>query len=193
MENTLYIALSKQTALWRQLDMIANNLANVNTTGYKKASSHFTEYLSETKSDEALLSDRLSFVHDSGTVRDFSEGVFSPTGNPFDLALHGSAFFVVETNEGIRYTRNGQFKINDEGMLVTGNNDPVLDERNNPVFIAPQETEFNVTKDGVILKSPDCKQSNLKISKNCVQLTGDCMKTYRAIPFTPQNPVSNKA
>ena len=151
MENTLYIALSKQTALWRQLDMIANNLANVNTTGYKKASSHFTEYLSETKSDEALLSDRLSFVHDSGTVRDFSEGVFSPTGTPFDLALHGSAFFVVETNEGIRYTRNGQFKINDEGMLVTGNNDPVLDERNNPVFIAPQETEFNVTKDGVIL------------------------------------------
>lgn len=151
MENTLYIALSRQTSLWRQLDMVANNLANVNTTGYKGVQPHFTEYVSKSKTDESLLSDRLSFVHDFGIVRDFTEGAFSATDNPLDLAIHGPSYFVVDTPEGIRYTRNGQLKINDEGMLVTSSNYPILDDRNNPIFIAPEETEFNVTRDGTIL------------------------------------------
>ena len=151
MENTLYIALSRQTGLWTQLDMVANNLANVNTTGYKSVQPHFTEYLSKSKSDEHLTDDRLAFVHDFGIVRNFSEGVFSATDNPFDLAIRGSSYFVVETPEGIRYTRNGQFKLNDEGMLVTASNHPVLNDRNQPIFIAPEETRFDVTRDGTIL------------------------------------------
>lgn len=151
MENTLYIALSRQTGLWNQLDMVANNLANVNTTGYKGVQPHFTEYLSKSKTDEHLIDDRLAFVHDFGIVRDFSEGIFSATGNAFDLAIHGPSYFVVETPQGIRYTRNGQLKINDEGMLVTASNYPILDDHNRPIFIAPEETEFNVTRDGTIL------------------------------------------
>ncbi len=151
MENTLYIALSRQTSLWRQLDMVANNLANVNTAGYKGVQPHFTEFVSKSKTDEKLLDDRLSFVHDFGIVRDFTEGAFSATDNPFDLAIHGDSYFVVDTPEGVRYTRNGQFKINDDGMLVTNENNPVLDDRDNPIFIAPEETEFNVTRDGTIV------------------------------------------
>lgn len=151
MKNTLYIALSRQMGLWNQLDMVANNLANVNTAGYKGVQPYFTEYLSKSKTDESLLDDKLSFVHDFGIVRDFTEGAFSATDNPFDLAIHGPAYFVVDTPEGVRYTRDGQFKLNDEGMLVTAENDPVLDDRGNPIFIAPEETEFNVTRDGSIV------------------------------------------
>lgn len=151
MENTLYIALSRQTGLWNQLDMVANNLANVNTTGFKGVQPHFTEYLSKSKTDEHLIDDRLAFVHDFGIVRDFSEGIFSSTGNPFDLAIHGPSYLVVETPQGIRYTRNGQLKLNDEGMLVTANNHPVLDDNDRPIFIAPEETQFNVTRDGTIV------------------------------------------
>ena len=97
MENTLYIALARQTGLWNQLDMVANNLANMNTVGYKSLQPHFTEYLSKSKTDEKLLDDRLSFVHDFGIVRDFTPGALSSTGNPLDLAIHGDGYFVVET------------------------------------------------------------------------------------------------
>lgn len=151
MKNTQYISLSRQTTLWRQLEMVSNNLANVNTTGYKKVSPHFTEYVSKSQGSDSLLPDRLSFVNDFGIVRDFSEGAFSSTSNPFDLAIHDDSFFVVETPEGIRYTRNGQLKINDEGMLVTGSNYPILDDGDNPIFIAPEETEFLVTRDGTVM------------------------------------------
>ncbi len=150
MENTQYISLSRQTTLWRQLEMVSNNLANVNTTGYKKVSPHFTEYVSKSQGSEKLLKDRLSFVNDFGIVRDFSEGALSSTSNPLDLAIHNDSFFVVDTPEGTRYTRNGQLKINDEGMLVTASNYPILDDNDKPIFIAPEEKVFNVTRDGSI-------------------------------------------
>lgn len=150
MENTLYIALSRQTSLWRQLDMVSNNIANVNTTGYKGVQPHFTEYLSKSKNDEQMMPQKLSFVHDFGIVRDFSEGALSSTGNPLDVAIHGKGYFVVDTPEGARYTRNGQFKINNDGMLVNGSGYAVLDDRNQPIFFAPEETKVMVTRDGVI-------------------------------------------
>ena len=150
MENTLYIALSRQTSLWNQLDMTANNLANVNTAGYKNVSPHFTEYVSKSKNDERLLDDKLSFVHDMGIMRDFTEGVLSATGNPLDVAIHGDGFFVLDTAEGVRYTRNGQFKLNPEGMLTDAAGNAVLDNTENPVFFAPTETQINIASDGTI-------------------------------------------
>ena len=121
MKNTLYIALSRQTSLWNQLDMVSNNLANVNTAGYKGVQAHFTEHLSRSKTDEKLIDDRLSFTHDFGIVRDFTEGAFSSTGNPLDVAIHGDGYFVIETPQGIQYSRNGQFKLNSDGMIVNSN------------------------------------------------------------------------
>ena len=150
MKNTLYIALSRQTSLWNQLDMVSNNLANVNTAGYKGVQAHFTEHLSRSKTDEKLIDDRLSFTHDFGIVRDFTEGAFSSTGNPLDVAIHGDGYFVIETPQGIQYSRNGQFKLNSDGMIVNSNGYAVLDTNNNPIFIAPQETQINIARDGSI-------------------------------------------
>ncbi|MCQ2915075.1 MAG: flagellar basal-body rod protein FlgF [Alphaproteobacteria bacterium] len=150
MENTTYISLSRQVALWNQLDMVSNNLANMNTTGFKSVQPHFTDYISKSKNDEHLLSDRIHFTHDFGIVRDFAEGAFTSTSNATDVALHGKGFFVIDTNEGVRYTRNGQFKISEEGMLTTADNYPVLDDRNLPIFIAPEETKLDINQDGTI-------------------------------------------
>ncbi len=150
MKNTLYIALSRQTSLWNQLDMVSNNLANMNTTGYKGVQAHFTEHLSKSKTDEKLLDDRLSFVHDFGIVRDFTEGAFSSTGNPLDVAIHGEGYFVIDAPHGIQYSRNGQFKLNPDGMLVNADGYAVLDTNDNPIFIAPRETQINITRDGTI-------------------------------------------
>lgn len=150
MENTFYISLSRQNALWNQMDMVSNNLANMNTAGYKSVQPHFTEYLSRSANDEHLISDKLSFTHDFGIVRDFKEGIFSSTKNPLDVAIHGNGYFVIDSKEGVRYTRNGQFKINNEGMLVTADNEAVLDSSERPIFISPTEKKININQDGSI-------------------------------------------
>ena len=102
MENTLLIGLSRQTTLERQLDVVANNIANVNTAGFKADSSLFEEYLtSGAHEDNFVGSDRrVSYVQDRGTFRDFTQGATEQTKNPLDLAIDGSAFLVVQTPAG---------------------------------------------------------------------------------------------
>src|SRR3984957_10204514 len=102
MENTLLIGLSRQTTLERQLDVVANNIANVNTTGYKADSSLFEEYLkSGAHEDNFVGSDRrVSYVQDRGTFRNFTQGASEQTKNPLDVALDGGERHVVQTCVG---------------------------------------------------------------------------------------------
>src|SRR6201996_491681 len=99
MENALLINLSRQTALGRQLDVIANNIANVNTAGFKADSSLFEEYLNTPAHEDNFVSSdrRVSFVQDRGTYRDMSAGPLDATKNPLDIAIDGSAFLTVQT------------------------------------------------------------------------------------------------
>src|SRR5436190_15789908 len=128
MENTLLVGLSRQVALERQLGVVANNIANVNTTGYKSDTAVFEEYLKSGAHDDDFNGNdtRLSFVVDRATVHDFGQGPVERTGNPLDLALDGKAFFVVQVNGEDRYTRNGSFQINNQGQLVTNDGLPVM-------------------------------------------------------------------
>src|SRR6202012_5925066 len=114
MENALLINLSRQAALERQLDVIANNIANVNTSGFKADSSLFEEYLNTPAHEDNFVGSdrRVSFVQDRGTYRDFSPGSTDQTKNPLDVAIDGSAFLAVQTPAGERYTRDGGFHIN---------------------------------------------------------------------------------
>ena len=150
MENSLYVALSHQTALVRQLDMVANNMANVNTTGYKQTSPLFTQYLDESMSADRPPVDKISYVQDFGTIRDFSPGALNATGNPLDLAIDGEGFFVIETPDGEQFTRNGHFKIDADGLLVNSDGFPLFSENRTPFFFAPNEKEINITRDGMV-------------------------------------------
>ncbi|MDA8230686.1 MAG: flagellar basal-body rod protein FlgF [Magnetospirillum sp.] len=150
MENTTYIALSRQAALWRQMEVVANNMANANTTGYKAKHMLFSEYLMPTRSTNRAVGDKLSFVQDRGEVRDDREGPITQTGNPLDLALHGDGYFQVETEAGMRYTRNGHFRLDEGGMLVNSDGLAVMDVRDQPIIFAPNETKINVTPDGTV-------------------------------------------
>ncbi len=150
MENASYIALSRQTALWRQLQMTSNNMANMNTIGYKGESPLFSEYLVDVPKEDSIQDQKIAFVQDFGTVRDFSEGPLKETANPLDVALHGEGFFVTENEEGQFYTRNGQFKLNAEGMLVNNQGDAVLSAAGQPFFIAPGENDINIAKNGTV-------------------------------------------
>ena len=151
MQNALLIGLSRQTMLERQLDVVANNIANVNTTGYKADNSLFEEYLSSgAHEDNFVGSDRrVSYVQDRGTFRDFSQGAADQTKNPLDLAIDGSAFLVVQTPAGDRYTRDGGLQLNGQGQLVTSAGNPVLGT-GGPIVFQPTDHDISITPDGTI-------------------------------------------
>src|SRR5882724_3403570 len=109
MENNLLIGLSRQMTLERQIDVISNNVANVNTNGYKADKSLFQEYLMPVAhADNFVGRDRVfSYVQDRATWRDLGQGATENTGNPLDVAIDGNAFLAVQTPAGERYTRNG--------------------------------------------------------------------------------------
>ena len=151
MENTLLIGLSRQVLLERQLDVVANNVANVNTSGYKADSTLFEEFLkSGAHEDNFLGKDRsVSYVQDRATFRDFSQGAAEQTKNPLDLAIDGGGFLVVQTAGGERYTRDGGLQLNNTGQLVTAGGNPVLGA-SGPIVLQPTAHDINVSPDGTI-------------------------------------------
>jgi flagellar basal-body rod protein FlgF len=151
MENALLVGLSRQTILERQLDVVANNVANVNTTGYKADSSLFEEFLASGAHEDNFVGGdrRISYVQDRGTFRDFAQGAMEQTKNPLDVAISGSAFLAVQTPAGERYTRDGGLQLNNQGQLVTIAGNPVLGT-SGPIVFQPTDHDINISPDGTI-------------------------------------------
>ena len=150
MENTSLIALSRQGTLRRQLNIIANNLANMNTTGFKAKKMMFIEHLTRSEGGNGIAGQPISFVRDIATMRDTAAGTLKETGNPLDLAIRGPGYFVVETEDGERYTRNGHFRLDEAGQLVTQGGNPVLSDSGQPFFFNPEDSEIRVAPDGTV-------------------------------------------
>ena len=150
MDSTLLISLSHQLASARSMDVIANNLANVSTPAFQREEPTFQEYVVNVQPVEGQTGpQQLSFVQDTGLVRDLSEGRMDTTGAPFDLAIHGKGFFVVQTANGDRYTRNGHFSLDNAGQIVTSNGDPVQGD-GGPITITPDDGEVHIAADGTV-------------------------------------------
>jgi len=143
----LYNAASGMLAQIRKMDVITNNLANSSSTGYKGDITYFdlSSAIGKQPPGIQLASQFLSnspvlFMRHS---TDFSPGDLQKTDNPLDIALKGSGFFVVQTPNGIRYTRNGNFSRNSQSQLVTANGFPVLGQKGVPIFINGRDIEIN--------------------------------------------------
>src|SRR5581483_10849333 len=151
MENTLLVGLSRQMILDRQLDVVANNIANVNTNGYKADHMLFEQYLtSGAHEDNFKGSDRrVSYVQDRGTFHDMAAGALEQTGNPLDVAISGNGFLTVQAPGGERYTRDGNLQLNATGQLVTANGDPVLGN-SGPIVFQPTDHDIVISADGTI-------------------------------------------
>jgi flagellar basal-body rod protein FlgF len=151
MENAQLVGLSRQLTLQRQLDMIANNVANVDTAGFKAQTMLVKEQkLSPASANEFRRPDRpISFVLDDGNVYDFQPGQMVSTGNDLDVAVDGKGWFAVDTPAGERYTRNGSFAIGQDGLLQTRDGNPVLTEAG-PLTLQPNETRISIAADGTI-------------------------------------------
>jgi flagellar basal-body rod protein FlgF len=149
MQNTLLVGLSRQMVLERQMDVVANNIANVNTNGYKADRSLFQEFLgSGAHEDNFASSDRrVSFVNDRATYRDYSPGPAEQTNNPLDVSIDGNAFLVVQTPAGERYTRDGSLQINNQGQLVTQSGYQVLGNAG-PIVLQQTDHDVSISSDG---------------------------------------------
>lgn len=123
-----YSALTGALSREQRMANISANLANVDTVGYKKNSMVFESILSGEQQTTKAKGINFSRVRQNFT--DFTEGPMKGTANPLDIAIHGDGFFKVQSNDGIRYTRRGDFHVDSDGTLLTGNNIPVLDEGN---------------------------------------------------------------
>jgi flagellar basal-body rod protein FlgF len=151
MENAVLVGLSRQMTLERQIDVIANNVANVNTTGFKADKSLFQEFLTSNAHEDNFVGRdrRISFVQDRATFHEFAQGPLEQTKNPLDVAVDGRSFLVVQTPGGERYTRDGGLQINQQGQLVTLSGNPVLGT-GGPIQFQPGDKEINITADGVV-------------------------------------------
>ncbi len=151
MQNALLVGLSRQVALGRELDVVANNIANLNTTGFKADGAVFEEFISPTaRLDNFMGADkRVSFVQDRATWLDMSQGPLERTGNSLDVAIDGRGFLAVQTPRGERYTRNGAMQINNNGELVTSEGYQVLGE-SGPITFQPKDRNVTISPDGTI-------------------------------------------
>lgn len=149
MDNSLYVNLSRQMVLRREMDIIANNIANADTIGFK-----FESLITagEVKGMAATMGipSPVTFVKAQGVARDFGQGKLHRTDAPFDVALDGQGFFKVNAQGGQRFTRDGHFRTDDTGKLVTQSGDPVLDEGGGEIVIDAEKGPVSIASDGAI-------------------------------------------
>ncbi len=147
MENALYIGLSKQMAMRQHMNLVSNNIANVNTPGYRADKMLFEEYIVDPKP----ANEDISMVLDYGQYKDTAQGNVSFTGNALDVALEGPAFFMVETATGTQYTRAGNFALNNERELVNASGNPVLDNGQGRITFPQGAKDIVIAHDGQIV------------------------------------------
>jgi flagellar basal-body rod protein FlgF len=150
MNNGIYTITSGGMAAMARLEAVTQNLANVNTAGYKQALLVFAERpVGATIGGDRTLGAISRHVSQVETVLDFSQGPIHATGNPLDVAIDGNGFFVVSTKAGERYTRQGTFDLDRDGRLVTHAGDPVQGEGGE--IVVPQgKSDIRIGEDGTV-------------------------------------------
>lgn len=151
MDNPGYIILSRLTLQSRATQVLAHNVANADTPGFRALRPVFAEFVARQDAAAAPPGGRgVHHVQDRATWREMRTGPMQATGNPLDLALTGDGFFAVETPRGERFTRAGRFTIGDGGRIVDMEGNPLLNDQGQPIAIAPNDTRIEVTGDGTI-------------------------------------------
>jgi flagellar basal-body rod protein FlgF len=148
MDNALYVGLSRQMVLQRALEVTANNIANMDTAGFKVE--QLMVQTDPATPDNAPATEPIKYVLDHGLARNFGQGSMEETGNQTDLAIEGPGFFTVQTASGPRYTRDGRFTLDPTGKLTDTQGNPVAGAGGGQITLDPQNGPFTVSKDGVV-------------------------------------------
>ncbi len=143
--DTAYVTLSRQSGLMNEMRLVANNIANANTTGYRQQGLVFSEYVRDMPNNPSLSMSRAEVRNTS-----LQQGVLTETGGQFDFAIEGDGFFMIESPDGNRLTRAGSFSPNVDGDLVTMDGLRVLDSNGAPLFVPPDAATLDVGGDGTL-------------------------------------------
>ncbi|MCJ8140561.1 flagellar hook-basal body complex protein [Falsirhodobacter halotolerans] len=145
MDATGYTTLTRQSGLMREMQSVANNIANVSTTGFRREGVVFSEHVKRLEGAPSI-----SMATATARQVDLSQGTLSGTGGAFDFAIQGEGFFAVQTPQGDRLTRAGSFTPSAEGLLVNMDGHPLLDDGGAPIFVPPDIGPVSVGQDGTM-------------------------------------------
>jgi flagellar basal-body rod protein FlgF len=190
MDNALLVSLSQQLAAYRSMDVIANNLANLSTPAFKREAVKFEEFVQQVQPSEGQSDPQtVSFVRDTGVVRDLSEGRLERTGAPYDLAINGNGYFVVQTDAGERYTRNGHLTLNGDGQLITDSGDPVQGD-GGPITVTVDDGDIHIAADGTV-SGKQGQMGKLRVvdfaNERALKKEGDSLYSTSQSPTTVTN------
>ncbi|MFN3274438.1 MAG: flagellar hook-basal body complex protein [Paracoccus sp. (in: a-proteobacteria)] len=146
MENATYASLTRQSGLMAEMRVVANNIANANTPGYRREGVIFAEHLASLD----RRGDTLSMAHARGRLLDLRQGALTQTNNRFDMAIEGEGFFLLDTPDGLRLTRAGAFTPSAEGELMNSDGNRLLDEGQAPIIIPAGASTVAVGADGTL-------------------------------------------
>lgn len=146
MDNAIYTAISRQSALRTELDVIANNVANAATTGFRRESAIFSEFIKQ----DPLSEDSLAMTRIGAHHTDLSQGALRQTGGPFDFAIEGEGYFQILHKGAPHLTRAGHFTPNAEGQLVTPDGDLLLDQGGAAIQIPQGAEDIKLARDGTL-------------------------------------------
>jgi len=149
MDTISAIAASGMRARMQELDILANNLANSSSSGYKSDKEVYSTYSVNAASNDPEATGKSPWV--KGTWVDFTQGTIAPTGNPLDVALSGKGFLSVRGAAGPLYTRNGSLKVTSKGELVAAEDRAVLDSGGKPVKIDPK-LPYEINSKGEVMQ-----------------------------------------
>ncbi len=193
MDNNMSVALSRLSAQQRSIDVIADNIANAGTPGYRAERMVFADYLtSQRDTTEPLGGKQLVFTQDRATYREQTEGSLTQTGNPLDLALTGSGFFQVQTPGGTRLTRAGHFELKPDGTVADAAGNALLDTSGQPLKVSTADTVLTVAGDGSLSsENGPLGKIGVVTPTDPNKLTAEGSRLFRA--DTPTIPVTSPA
>lgn len=146
MDNAVYATLSRQVGLERSMRLVASNLANVSTDGYRREGSVFAEWIDRLPVDGGALSQATAIIR----TTDFSQGGLRSTGRALDLAIEGPGFFSVQSEDGVALTRAGSFTLSPAGEIVASDGARLLDEGGAPLAVPANAARIDIAGDGTI-------------------------------------------
>jgi flagellar basal-body rod protein FlgF len=151
MDSPGYIILSRLALQNRATQVLAHNLANADTPGFRALRPVFGEFIQRQDQGGVPPGGRpVAFVQDRATWREMDLGSMQVTGNPLDAAITGDGFFAVETPRGERYTRAGRFSLGEGGRIVDMEGNPVLNTDGAPIAASPNDTRLEIMGDGTV-------------------------------------------
>ena len=145
MDTSTYISLSGLAARDQEMAVLANNIANMSTPGFKAERMMFSEYLAN-----APGGSQSSYVTQAGNNHDMSSGPLTHTGNSLDIALNGEGWLAITTPSGTNYTRSGHFQLDPQGEVVTSNGYLLQGDGGAPIVVPPDSGEVTISPDGTV-------------------------------------------